>query len=232
MNELKKFRVLKYKKERKPFSFQRKYSYTGTQYEIKNKFKRTDWCLKLKYLTFQELNSSFGMSVATALEPERTVRVTQKGLTLVVVNRLHGLLGYDVVSHAMAMTNTNRELVSFTMYKKSTSTSQSSHGHSHRHDHSHGQSHGPHSAHGGSHKGHTHGNVVNLWRQFALLHFSCILGALIVRVVPTCQEYIMFGDNEVITSLSWFFKFLWQTWVTYLRTALKVDLMPTRLWTL
>lgn len=116
--------------------------------------------IKYAYLPieyFQELNSSFGMSVATALEPERTVRVTQKGLTLVVVNRLHGLLGYDVVSHSMAMTNTNRELVSFTLYKKSTT---SSHGHSHIHGQSHG--HGPHSAHSGSHKGHTHGNVVNL----------------------------------------------------------------------
>ncbi|KOB74918.1 Uncharacterized protein OBRU01_08328 [Operophtera brumata] len=70
---------------------------------------------------------------------DRIVRVTQKGLTLVVVNRLHGLFGYDVVSHSMAMTNANRELVSFSMYKKS---SQSSHGHSHSHSHSsHSHSH-------------------------------------------------------------------------------------------
>lgn len=94
---------------------------------------------------FQELNSSFGMSIATDIE--RTVRVTQKGLTLVVVNRLHALLGYDVVSHAMAMTNANRELVSFTMYKK---TGTSSHGHSHGHTHS------------SSHKSHSHSNVVTL----------------------------------------------------------------------
>lgn len=88
----------------------------------------------------RELNSSFNMSVATSSDQERTVRVTQKGLTLVVVNRLHAILGYDVVSHAMAMTNANRELVSFTMYKKSNS---------HHHGHS-------------SHKGHSHGNVVTL----------------------------------------------------------------------
>ncbi|XP_063382591.1 uncharacterized protein LOC134669003 [Cydia fagiglandana] len=87
----------------------------------------------------RELNSSFNMSVATSSDQERTVRVTQKGLTLVVVNRLHAILGYDVVSHAMAMTNANRELISFTMYKKSNSH----HGHS-------------------SHKGHSHGNVVTL----------------------------------------------------------------------
>ncbi|XP_030035055.1 uncharacterized protein LOC115451005 [Manduca sexta] len=97
----------------------------------------------------RELNSSFGMSIATSSDLERTVRVTQKGLTLVVVNRLHAILGYDVVSHAMAMTNANRELVSFTMYKKS---SPSSHGHSHAHS----------AVHSGSHKGHTHGNVVTL----------------------------------------------------------------------
>ncbi|XP_049874412.1 uncharacterized protein LOC126372628 [Pectinophora gossypiella] len=96
----------------------------------------------------QELNSSFGIRVATASEQDRTVKVTQKGLTLVVVNRVHGLLGYDVVSHAMAMTNANRELVSFTMYKKSTN-------HSHGH-HSHGHGH----SHGSSHKGHS--NVVTL----------------------------------------------------------------------
>ncbi|XP_063363733.1 uncharacterized protein LOC134745471 [Cydia strobilella] len=88
----------------------------------------------------RELNSSFNMSVATSSDQERTVRVTQKGLTLVVVNRLHAILGYDVVSHAMAMTNANRELISFTMYKKSNS---------HHHGHS-------------SHKGHSHGNVVTL----------------------------------------------------------------------
>ncbi|XP_047993742.1 uncharacterized protein LOC125232154 [Leguminivora glycinivorella] len=88
----------------------------------------------------RELNSSFNMSVATSSDQERTVRVTQKGLTLVVVNRLHAILGYDVVSHAMAMTNANRELVSFTMYKKSNA---------HHHGHS-------------SHKGHSHGNVVTL----------------------------------------------------------------------
>lgn len=70
------------------------------------------------------------MIVAVTSDTESTVKVTQKGLTLVVVNRLHGLLGYDVVSHAMAMTNANRELISFTMYKKS---NPSSHGHSHGH---------------------------------------------------------------------------------------------------
>ncbi|KAJ0178370.1 hypothetical protein K1T71_006193 [Dendrolimus kikuchii] len=95
----------------------------------------------------RELNSSFGMSIATSSDIERTVRVTQKGLTLVVVNRLHALLGYDVVSHAMAMTNANRELVSFTLYKK---TGTSSHGHSHGHTHS------------SSHKSHSHSNVVTL----------------------------------------------------------------------
>ncbi|XP_063623312.1 uncharacterized protein LOC134795410 [Cydia splendana] len=88
----------------------------------------------------RELNSSFNMSVATSSDQERTVRVAQKGLTLVVVNRLHAILGYDVVSHAMAMTNANRELISFTMYKKS---NRDHHGHS-------------------SHKGHSHGNVVTL----------------------------------------------------------------------
>ncbi|KAI8426312.1 hypothetical protein MSG28_005185 [Choristoneura fumiferana] len=97
----------------------------------------------------RELNSSFNMTVATSSDQERTVRVSQKGLTLVVVNRLHAILGYDVVSHAMAMTNANRELVSFTMYKKSNS----GHGHGHSHSHSHGHS---------SHKGHSHGNVVTL----------------------------------------------------------------------
>lgn len=89
------------------------------------------------------------MTVAASSDQERTVRVSQKGLTLVVVNRLHAILGYDVVSHAMAMTNANRELVSFTMYKKSNS----GHGHGHSHSHSHGHS---------SHKGHSHGNVVTL----------------------------------------------------------------------
>ncbi|XP_073947244.1 uncharacterized protein [Choristoneura fumiferana] len=84
----------------------------------------------------RELNSSFNMTVATSSDQERTVRVSQKGLTLVVVNRLHAILGYDVVSHAMAMTNANRELVSFTMYKKSNS----GHGHGHSHSHSHGHS--------------------------------------------------------------------------------------------
>ncbi|CAK1556177.1 unnamed protein product [Leptosia nina] len=92
----------------------------------------------------RELNSSLGMTAATSSDTEKTVRVTQKGLTLVVVNRIHGLLGYDVVSHAMAMTNMNRELVSFTMYKKS---SQNAHGHSHS---------------SSSHKSQTHGNVVTL----------------------------------------------------------------------
>ncbi|KAM3966449.1 uncharacterized protein ACR2FA_012756 [Aphomia sociella] len=95
----------------------------------------------------RELNSSFGMSIASPSEQDKTVRISQKGLTLVVVNRLHGLFGYDVVSHAMAMTNTNRELISFTMYKKSSS---SGHGHSHSHGHS------------SSHKVHTHGSVVTL----------------------------------------------------------------------
>lgn len=85
------------------------------------------------------------MVVAMTSDAERTVKVTQKGLTLVVVNRLHGLLGYDVVSHAMAMTNANRELISFTMYKKSNSTS---HGHSHSHHI--------------SQRSHPHGNVVTL----------------------------------------------------------------------
>lgn len=99
------------------------------------------------------MNSSFGMIVATSSDQERTVRVTQKGLTLMLVNRIHGLLGYDVVSHAMAMTNANRELVSFTMYKKS---SANSHGQSHGQAHSHG--------HTSSHKSHTHSSVVTLWR--------------------------------------------------------------------
>ncbi|XP_013140137.1 PREDICTED: uncharacterized protein LOC106104597 [Papilio polytes] len=92
----------------------------------------------------RELNSSFGMAIATSSDLERTVRVTQKGLTLMVVNRLHGLFGYDVVSHAMAMTNANRELISFTMYKKS---SPNSHGHGHGHS---------------SHKQHSHSSVVTL----------------------------------------------------------------------
>lgn len=99
------------------------------------------------------MNSSFGMIVATSSDQERTVRVTQKGLTLMLVNRIHGLLGYDVVSHAMAMTNANRELVSFTMYKKS---SANSHGQSHGQTHTH--SHG----HTSSHKSHTHSSVVTL----------------------------------------------------------------------
>ncbi|KAL4703297.1 hypothetical protein ACJJTC_015429 [Scirpophaga incertulas] len=98
----------------------------------------------------RELNSAFGMAIAAASDSERTVRVSQKGLTLLVVNRLHGLLGYDVVSHAMTMTNANRELISFTMYKKS---SPSSHGHSHGHSHS---------SHSSSYKTHTHSNVVTL----------------------------------------------------------------------
>lgn len=97
----------------------------------------------------RELNSSFGMSIAVSSDTERTVRVTQKGLTLLVVNRLHALLGYDVVSHSMAMTNANRELVSFSMYKK---TGTSSHGHSHGHGHTHSS----------SHKSHSHSNVVTL----------------------------------------------------------------------
>ncbi|XP_023940332.1 uncharacterized protein LOC112047438 [Bicyclus anynana] len=84
----------------------------------------------------RELNSSFGMQIATACEPERTVRVSQKGLTLVLVNRIHGLLGYDVVSHAMAMTNANRELISFTMYKKTSTNS-----HPPTPTHAHGSSH-------------------------------------------------------------------------------------------
>lgn len=95
----------------------------------------------------REMNSSFGMVVATSSDQERTVRVTQKGLTLMLVNRIHGLLGYDVVSHAMAMTNANRELVSFTMYKKS---SANSHGQTHSHGHT------------SSHKSHTHSSVVTL----------------------------------------------------------------------
>ncbi|KAF9811336.1 hypothetical protein SFRURICE_002705 [Spodoptera frugiperda] len=103
----------------------------------------------------RELNTSFGMQVAMLSEPERTVRVTQKGLTLVVVNRLHALFGYDVVSHAMAMTNANRELVSFTMYKK-TSTSSQSQGHSHNQAHGTGHSH----SHRNSPKGHS--SVVTL----------------------------------------------------------------------
>ncbi|KAJ8716197.1 hypothetical protein PYW08_013482 [Mythimna loreyi] len=102
----------------------------------------------------RELNTSFGMQVAASSEPERTVRITQKGLTLVVVNRLHALFGYDVVSHAMAMTNANRELVSFTMYKKTSSGSQGhSQGHSHSQGHGHNQSH----SHGQGHS-HTHGH--------------------------------------------------------------------------
>ncbi|XP_045450808.1 uncharacterized protein LOC123659653 [Melitaea cinxia] len=107
----------------------------------------------------REMNSSFGMVVATSSDQERTVRVTQKGLTLMLVNRIHGLLGYDVVSHAMAMTNANRELVSFTMYKKS---SANSHGQSHGQTHS--QSHGQTHSHGhtSSHKSHTHSSVVTL----------------------------------------------------------------------
>ncbi|GBP66458.1 hypothetical protein EVAR_51444_1 [Eumeta japonica] len=68
----------------------------------------------------RELNSSFSAPIAVSVDSERTVRITQKGTTLVVVNRLHALFGYDVVSHSMAMTNANRELLSFTMYKKST----------------------------------------------------------------------------------------------------------------
>ncbi|XP_026486880.1 uncharacterized protein LOC113393957 [Vanessa tameamea] len=99
----------------------------------------------------REMNSSFGMVVSTSSDQERTVRVTQKGLTLVLVNRIHGLLGYDVVSHAMAMTNANRELISFTMYKKS---SGNSHSQSHGQTHSHG--------HTSSHKSHTHSSVVTL----------------------------------------------------------------------
>lgn len=112
----------------------------------------------------QELNSTFAMSIATASDQERVVRITQKGLTLVVVNRLHGIFGYDVVSHSMAMTNANRELVSFTLYKKS-SPSSHGHGHSHSHSHSH-SSHKAHTPH--THSGHgagahaTHGNVVTL----------------------------------------------------------------------
>ncbi|CAG9793796.1 unnamed protein product [Diatraea saccharalis] len=100
-----------------------------------------------RVLLVRELNSAFGMSIATSSDQERTVRVTQKGLTLFVVNRLHGLLGYDVVSHAMAMTNANRELVSFTLYKKS-----SPHTHSHSHGHTHSS----------SHKSHSHSSVVTL----------------------------------------------------------------------
>lgn len=88
------------------------------------------------------------MVVASSSELERTVRVTQKGLTLVVVNRIHGLLGYDVVSHAMAMTNANRELISFTMYKKTSTNSHQSSKNSH--------------GHSGSHKSHTHSSVVTL----------------------------------------------------------------------
>ncbi|CAH0729645.1 unnamed protein product, partial [Brenthis ino] len=94
----------------------------------------------------RELNSSFGVAIASDLE--RTVRVTQKGLTLVVVNRIHGLLGYDVVSHAMAMTNANRELISFTMYKKTSNNSHQTHSHGHTSSHS-------------SHKSH-HSSVVTL----------------------------------------------------------------------
>lgn len=97
----------------------------------------------------RELNSSLSVAIASSSELERTVRVTQKGITLVVVNRLHALFGYDVVSHAMAMTNANRELISFTMYKKSSPSSQ---GHSHSHGHSHTS----------SHKGHPHSSVVTL----------------------------------------------------------------------
>ncbi|CAH2039723.1 unnamed protein product, partial [Iphiclides podalirius] len=99
----------------------------------------------------RELNSSFNMAIATSSELEKTVRITQKGLTLMVVNRLHGLFGYDVVSHAMAMTNANRELISFTMYKKSGTAP---HGHGHSHGHGHG--------HNTSHKGQTHSSVVTL----------------------------------------------------------------------
>ncbi|XP_026750321.1 uncharacterized protein LOC113510969 [Galleria mellonella] len=109
----------------------------------------------------RELNSSFGISIASISEQDRTVRVTQKGLTLVVVNRLHGLFGYDVISHAMAMTNANRELISFNMYKKSGASSHShshGHGHSYTHAHAHAQGHGQSS----SHKVHQHGNVVTL----------------------------------------------------------------------
>lgn len=95
------------------------------------------------------------MTVAMASTQERLVRVTQKGLTLVVVNRLQTLLGYDVVSHAMAMTNANRELISFTMYKKS-GTSTHGHGHGHGHGHSHSHSHTT------PHKPHAHGSVVTL----------------------------------------------------------------------
>ncbi|XP_041986249.1 uncharacterized protein LOC121738336 isoform X2 [Aricia agestis] len=106
----------------------------------------------------RDLNSSFGVPIASASDIDRTVRVTQKGITLVVVNRIHGLLGYDVVSHAMAMTNANRELISFTMYKKSSGTSQGhgSHGQGHG---AHGQGHGTHGQGHGTHgQGHgTHG---------------------------------------------------------------------------
>ncbi|CAG9087771.1 unnamed protein product [Plutella xylostella] len=90
----------------------------ATVYGLKNEERAT---------LVRDLNASFGMTIATLVDSERTVKV-QKGLTLVVVNRIHALLGYDVTSHAMAMTNANRELVSFTMYKKSS-------GHSHSHGH-------------------------------------------------------------------------------------------------
>lgn len=99
----------------------------------------------------QELNSSIGVNIASSPEFEKTVRITQKGITLVVVNRLHALFGYDVVSHAMAMTNANRELISFTMYKKSSTSSQGQSGKSHSHSHSHS-----------GHKGHGHSSVVTL----------------------------------------------------------------------
>ncbi|XP_034831688.1 uncharacterized protein [Maniola hyperantus] len=116
----------------------------------------------------RELNSSFGMTVAAENDSERTVRITQKGLTLVVVNRIHGLLGYDVVSHAMAMTNANRELISFTMYKKTSANSHSqAHGQKHgqKHGQTHGQAHGQTHGHGHSsshNKSHAHSSIVTL----------------------------------------------------------------------
>ncbi|CAB3251403.1 unnamed protein product [Arctia plantaginis] len=93
----------------------------------------------------RELNSSLSVAIAFLSDVDRTVRVTQKGITLVVVNRLHALFGYDVVSHAMAMTNANRELISFTLYKKSSSNTPG-HGHSHGHTHSGSSKSHPHSS--------------------------------------------------------------------------------------
>ncbi|KAF9405520.1 hypothetical protein HW555_013785 [Spodoptera exigua] len=93
-------------------------------------------------LFIDQLNKSYGHQVAWLTSSQKDVQVRLKGLTLVVVNRIHALFGYDVVSHAMTMTNANRELVSFTMYKKTSASSQSQR-HSHSQVHATGHSHSP-----------------------------------------------------------------------------------------